>query len=369
MRPSLRFLTVAVVGWAGFRAATLGALPGAEIFRIDRSEAKPPPPIIVTEFPPILPVEALEPSASFQSAAPASIQYAQGFVGVPVAIGRGVIPIYPLPAAAPPPPAIAPARLNNVIPSVPDFYSRIPPIEEWALSPIAAVSRPVARSTVPAAGQSIPVAPRQIVFDRVQLTAWALLRSRRGVIGPTSLASGGTLGASQAGTRLNYNITPQVAATLRSSSDVGRRGGELAAGIRVQPLVSVWLTAERRQRLGRYGGGRNAFAMLAEGGVYDRPLPLQFSLDAYLQGGIVGFHSRDGFIDGGLTVTRPLFRQFHAGVGVWGGAQPGLYRVDAGPRVTVHVRNNVRVHLDWRQRLTGNAQPGSGPALTLAADF
>ena len=47
----------------------------------------------------------------------------------------------------------------------------------------------------------------------------------------------------------------------------------------------------------------------------------------------------------------------------------GIYRVDAGPRVSMRVRNNMRVHLDWRQRLAGNAEPGSGPALTLAADF
>jgi hypothetical protein len=55
MRPSLRFLAVAVVGWAGLRAATLGALPGAEIFHIDGSEAKPPA-IIPTQFPPIEPI-------------------------------------------------------------------------------------------------------------------------------------------------------------------------------------------------------------------------------------------------------------------------------------------------------------------------
>ena len=56
VRPSLRFLGLALLGWAGLRAATLGALPGAEIFRIDPSEAKPPP-IVPTQFPPIEPVE------------------------------------------------------------------------------------------------------------------------------------------------------------------------------------------------------------------------------------------------------------------------------------------------------------------------
>ena len=98
-------------------------------------------------------------------------------------------------------------------------------------------------------------------------------------------------------------------------------------------------------------------------------MPWRLALDAYLQGGVVGLHSRDRFIDGGLTLTRPVYRQFSAGLGVWGGAQPGVYRVDAGPRVTMRVRNNIKVHFDYRQRLAGNALPGSGPAVTLAGDF
>jgi hypothetical protein len=141
--------------------------------------------------------------------------------------------------------------------------------------------------------------------------------------------------------------------------------------VRIQPLVSipVWVTAERRQAIGHYGGGRNAFALFAEGGLYGRPLPWSFSLDSYLQGGVVGIRSRDWFVDGSLAVSRPVYRQFSAGFGFWGGGQPGLYRVDAGPRLSMRVRNNVRVHFDWRQRLAGNARPGSGPAVTLAGDF
>ena len=92
-------------------------------------------------------------------------------------------------------------------------------------------------------------------------------------------------------------------------------------------------------------------------------------LDAYAQAGVVGLKSRDLFADGGITLTRPVYKQFSAGFGIWGGLQPGLYRVDAGPRITMRVRNNVRVHFDYRQRLAGNALPGSGPAVTLAGDF
>jgi hypothetical protein len=139
----------------------------------------------------------------------------------------------------------------------------------------------------------------------------------------------------------------------------------------VQPLAAIplWIDAERRQRIGQYGGGRSAFALFFEAGLWDRRMPLRLLLNTYLQGGVVGARSRDRFVDGELTLTRPVYRQFSAGLGIWGGAQRGVYRVDAGPRVTMRVRNNLRVHFDWRQRIAGNARPGSGPAVTLAGDF
>jgi hypothetical protein len=362
MRPSLRFLTLAVVGWAGVRATTLGVLPGQDLFRIERSEAKAPP-VVPTQFPPI---EPLEPAALVL---PPS-QFAQMPIA-PVAVRPITIPV--IYAAAASVPAPYPTRLAGVLPTPqPQFYSPIPALDEWPLSRIAASSLPPLRqSTVIVGGQSIPAQLRRGGIDRVQLTAWALLRGQQGALGPSALASGGQLGGSQAGARLTYNFTRQIAASLRTTSDVGRRGGEVAAGVRIQPAAGIplWVTAERRQRLGRYGGGRNAFALFFESGVYERPLPWRLLLDAYLQGGVVGFRSRDGFIDGAMTVSRPVYRQFSAGVGVWGGAQPNVYRVDAGPRITMRVRPNLKVHLDYRARLAGNAQPGSGPAVTLAGDF
>jgi hypothetical protein len=66
---------------------------------------------------------------------------------------------------------------------------------------------------------------------------------------------------------------------------------------------------------------------------------------------------------------RPWRRATVHRFGVWGGVQPGLYRIDAGPRISIRVRDNVHAHVNWRQRLIGNARPASGPALTLAADF
>jgi hypothetical protein len=269
-----------------------------------------------------------------------------------------------------PPPR--PTPLANALPQPePAIYADLPPLDDSPLSRLASISYPHSRAGSATPGQSTPVlSPRRL--DRLQLSAWALLRGRQGqLLGPASLANGGQLGASQAGARLTYSFTRQLAASLRTSSEVGRRGAEFAAGVRVRPLVSVpvWITAERRQRLGRYSSGRNAFAIFAEGGLYQQPMPWQFSLDAYLQSGVVGLKSRDWFVDGAAAVTRPVYKNFSAGLGVWGGAQPGLYRVDAGPRVTMKVHKNVRIHFDYRHKLAGNAQPGSGPAVTLGADF
>ena len=366
MSPALRFLGLAMVGWVGLRAAMLGALPGGELFRFDSSKAPAAPPIVETEF---APPEPLMP------APPPGAQW----VLAPVSGGAAQAPLvyhYPVPR---PYPVYREAAWQGERPPLvravaPAFYASTPVLDEWPLSRLAAASSAPLGMPAPVP-QSFPrpaaaVDPQK--FDRIQLTSWAMLRGQQGLASSTtSLASGSTLGGSQAGARLAYRFTPQVAAVLRTTSTVGQRGGEAALGARIQPVrgIPVWVTAERRQRIGRYGGGRNAFALFFEGGLWDRPLPMNFRLDAYLQGGMVGFNSRDGFIDGGVTATRPVYRNFSAGIGLWGGAQPGVHRIDAGPRLTMKVRPNVKVHLDYRQRLAGNAEPGSGPAVTLAGDF
>jgi hypothetical protein len=362
MRPSLRFLGLAVIGWVGVRAAALGILPGSELFHIERSEAKPPA-IIPTAFPPIEPVALAQPQVAPIQYAPASYYPEQQARPVMVPV------YYAAPVSAPVP--AAPQRYEELpLPPRRTLYGSATELDDMPVSRLAAVSRP-ARSSSPAV-ETPPAPPLRPRLDRLQLSSWALLRNQNtGVAGSQSLASGGQLGASQAGARVLYNFNRQLALSARMSSEVGRRGGEVAVGVRVQPLLGlpVWLTAERRQRIGRFGGGRNDFALFAEAGLYQRPLPGRFKLDSYLQGGVVGVKTRDLFIDGALTVTRPIYRKFSFGFGVWGGAQPGLSRLDAGPRFTVQVRRNVKVHADWRQKLIGNARPGSGPALTLAGDF
>ena len=375
MSAPVRFLFVAVAGWALFRGMTLGALPGVEAFSVAKAEAAPPP-IVPTQFPPIAPVEQQRPMpAQYPTGYPAYPGYPpppayQGYYPAPQPPRYHPVYYYPAAAASrevtvPLPPSRPPQEAE----APPEFYAPPQPLDQWDLAEVQGLpSGPPLQSTPVQSGT--PTFIPQKHLDRLQLSTWALWRGQ--APGSGSLASGGTLGGSQAGARLTYAVDRRIAASLRTSSVIGSsRGGEVAGGVRLTPFPSipVSITAERRQAIGKFSTGRSAFALFAEGGVYERPLGWNLLLDGYAQAGVVGIRSRDLFADGGLAVSRPVWGRFSAGLGVWGGYQPGLYRVDAGPRVSVRIRPNVKLHLDWRQRLAGTAEPGSGPAVTLGANF
>ena len=71
-----------------------------------------------------------------------------------------------------------------------------------------------------------------------------------------------------------------------------------------------------------------------------------------------------------LTLTRPVYKQFSAGFGVWGGAQPGVYRRRCRP-----ARDDARARQHHASISTGASgwpampRPGSGPAVTLGGRF
>ena len=50
MRPSLRFLAVAIIGWAGIRAATLGMIPAAQLLAVKPTSATSGQ-VMATQFP------------------------------------------------------------------------------------------------------------------------------------------------------------------------------------------------------------------------------------------------------------------------------------------------------------------------------
>ena len=373
MTASTRFIVLALFAWVGVRAVSLGVLPGgaAALARVVPQEPAQTvlPPIEPTEFP------AIEPAQSYPSEATGETSATTELVTI-------------LPRSRPmrDPPVRMAAR-PTADPYVRDYSdlataeAELPPPRRLPFSMELAPPRPadpqvaaaMPRVSVPPTFVGGASTPEPLRRRRLELSAWALLRGNPGdLLGPNSLStSSGTLGGSQAGARITYWVGPRLAASLRSSTPLGgARGGEVALGVRYQPFrgVPLAVTAERRQRFGR-AGGRNDFALFMEGGLYDRPLPAGFRLDAYGQAGIVGIGARDLFGDGAVSFTRPLWRNISGGFGVWGGAQPGLYRLDAGPRLSIRMNRLMRIHLDYRQRLLGTASPSSGPAVTIAGDF
>ena len=363
MSKSIRFLGIAILAWAGVRAVSLGMVPGTEALAFDASGTRPSsplPPIEPTFLPPIEPVSAGRQPPGFVLGAPPSLSYAAygsrpGFLPYPV-----YLPVSAGPArSAPPqiiymnPPAGEPREAHA-------FAEALPGQEQPQAFALPAPGQP--RQATPSFET-----PRRPGPDRLSLTGWAMMRNEAG---PDSLANRGTLGGSEAGARLMWRFTPNLAASLRASAPVNsQRGAEAALGIRYQPFQAwpVAVTLERRHGFRDYG--RNAFALFAEGGVYGRPMPWQSTLDGYFQAGVVDFNNPDWFVDGQVAVSRPLWRNLSGGLGVWGGAQPGLNRLDVGPRLSLRMGRGMRAHLDYRLNVVGNAAPGSGAVVTLAGDF
>ncbi|MCY7339748.1 MAG: hypothetical protein LH465_07355 [Sphingomonas bacterium] len=378
MSHSVRFIGFALVGWVGLRAVSLGLVPGAEAFAFDRRSgldrqttpiAPAVPPLVATEFAPIDPVSApiAEAGPGVNPAAYPLYPYSPyPFAYAQQARARSRGAATPLVAASLPAPRRGPlidAGYGWSLEPAARYADATVPIDQWPLAQIA--NGQSAPRRIP--GQS--TALTRPAVDRLSMSAWAMLRREPG--GP-SLAANGMLGGSQAGARILWRFDRRFAASLRTSAPIGgvARGGEVAAGVRWQPFarLPLALTAERRQTFGQ-GAGSSGFALFAEGGVYERPIIAGFNLDAYFQAGVVGIRRHDLFVDGSATLMRPMWRQLSVGMGVWGGMQPGLSRVDVGPRLTWRVGRSMRIHADYRQRLAGSAAPGSGPVLTLAGDF
>lgn len=332
--PPLRFLVLAVGGWVGLRAAMI--VPG---WWIEEGAAAP--------------VQARTAPATAPATAAA---VAAGVPSRPAAnLARGGRVIF---AASSRWPILSPATLPTPIP------------QTWIFAAAPAHIRPVAAET--------PVPPfafperRLAAPSRWSGSAWLLLRRDEG----SGLAPGGTLGGSQAGARLAFRVagSPRqpLALTARLYVPLERRSGaEAALGFDWRPsaAVPVHIVAERRQALGR--DGRSAFSVFAYGGVSGRRLPAGLRLDAFGQAGVVGTRSRDVFADGSARVTAAVGR-FDLGAGLWGGAQPGASRLDAGPHASVRLPlagQTVRLSAEWRFRIAGEARPGSGPALGLGTDF
>lgn len=200
---------------------------------------------------------------------------------------------------------------------------------------------------------------------------WLVGREGQGLGGPY----GGQLGGSQAGARITYALdkTGRLAVAARIASPIGTRGAEGAIGLEYQPTrLPVRVVAEQRIAIDPGGGGP---AVGVVGGV--GPVAIHgFRLEAYGQAGVIGRGGGIGYADGAVRVERRVAGrgqvELAAGAGAWGAVQPGAARLDVGPTMGVTVPfgdQKLRLSLEWRERIGGRAAPGSGPAITLGADF
>lgn len=192
-----------------------------------------------------------------------------------------------------------------------------------------------------------------------------------------ALAPGGQYGGSQSGLIVHYRLWQAVRldARLRLAATPQRLGErELAFGLHWQPIAKmpISLIAERRMRT----RAPDAFSLGAAVAPPELALPLGFRLESYGQAGWVSGAAGSHYYDGSAQVKRRLVDkdglQISLGGGAWAGGQKGVSRLDAGPRLDLTATPAgipMRLSADWRFRLTGNALPANGPALTLSASF
>lgn len=279
-------------------------------------------------------------------------------------------PDRPMAAQAMPPMAIPPAAAPFMA-SEPAAARGDPARISLAMLGLVSFGREEAMGVPPGTLPGRP--PPAMLPERAQPARWsasAWFVTRRGA------ASGGAmLGGDQAGLRVAYHPgSGRIALFARLTAPLAGRGKEAAIGVDWQPTAApVRVIAEYRAGLDGTPGGP-ALGVVA--GVYGVPLPLDFELDAYGQAGAVARKRIDPFADGALRVTREIARagdaRLDVGAGAWGAVQREAARLDIGPSAIATVplgERAIRVAIDWRERVAGDARPGSGPALSLGADF
>jgi len=333
----LRFLALVLVGWVGARTALLwpqsGSVPAAIHVLAPLAEAEAPAP-------------ATPARAPARKAATRSERVAH--LGTPHRSR-------PLPASARSRPAADPARVQMALLGLIQYGA-----PEFPRTPVA---------TLPMAAQPVTIAPMP---SRWSASAWLVARPGTG-LGAAPGAS--QLGGSQAGLRIAYLLSPErrIAAVARIAAPLAGRGAEAAVGLEWQPArAPVRLVAEQRFGLDGTRGG-TGLGVIA--GV-DARVPADFRLEAYGQAGAVRRARLEPYADGAARATRVVAEgggvRLSLGAGAWGAAQRDAQRLDLGPSAILGLpigRQNVRVALDWRQRVAGDARPGSGPALSIGGDF
>ncbi|MEI6485855.1 MAG: hypothetical protein WCO11_06260, partial [Sphingomonadales bacterium] len=221
---------------------------------------------------------------------------------------------------------------------------------------------------------------RDALGRRLQVSAWALLRDSplpqynapgRGLANFTAspVLGGGQMGASLALLANPLSSRP-LALVARANvaagiSGIQRDTAQAAIGLRKTLLPGITISAERLVAIGA-NAGNDWTVRLAAGGRSGR-------IEAYGEAGVL---ARGTLYGGGQAQARLLrIGPVDIGAGAWGSVQtertpgfPPVWRVDAGPAARAAWRG-LQLEAQWRQRVAGNASPGSGPVVTVAARF
>lgn len=278
-------------------------------------------------------------------------------VAAPMVNGRHLSTIYPQAFRQDYPPK--PVSRSAAVPMESMEIALIAPVAAAAAQPIgAAVDAPVLpRPDLP---------PGRLARSGVSGSAWVAVRGGSATGGPVQLGGG------QAGVRLRLPVSAsnRVALVGRIAAPLAGPGSEAAVGVEWRPGGgAVAVVAERRIALDR---GSNGTGLGVIAGL-DRAIGERIVVEGYGQAGVVLRAGTQPYADG---AARALYRigsgRLRLGVGGWGVAQREGARVDIGPSAVAVLplgKQAVRASLDWRQRVAGQAAPGSGLALTLGSDF
>ena len=232
-----------------------------------------------------------------------------------------------------------------------------------------------------------PLAPRirSVSANRLSGDAWLFVRPQGT---GSALAAPGTAsyGASQTGAVVRYAFAPETRARPElyariAAALAGPEQRDLALGIgaRPHPDVPVRLHAEARVTQQRDGAQNETLlrpAVFATAGVFAEHPEIGLVTRGYAQAGYVGGGSATGFADGQIVTERTITRfdlgDIALGAGAWGGVQRDSGRLDIGPSASLEMRlggTRARLSADYRVRIAGNAEPGTGAALTLSTGF
>lgn len=359
----LKFLAVALLGWVGVRAALLyaDASAGAGQPAALAGAVKGPNFSGGAIAPPLASLVVGGPSAGAR---------------LPPLLGTTALAAPPLPKAGSTPDRTSPAGQEQRV------FAALGFIQFGYATPVdgGGAGGEQAAPPLPRAGPTPRLAPLDPPPDREGQTASRWTGSAwfiaRGGVGIDPGLRGGQLGGGQAGLRIGYALgaARRLSLVARIATPLSGAGREAAFGAEWRPTrLPVRLVAEHRVALGRGGGGPSVAII---GGAGPSAVGHGFRLEGYGAAGVIKRERTEGFADAAVRLDHPLGRlgpvTIGAGAGAWGAVQRDAARLDIGPTIGADAPvgdKSLRLTLDWRQRIAGNVQPGSGPALSLGVNF